>query len=220
MSVLAALRHRLRTLLRPAAYARELREEIEFHLSLEAMEQSRGPEGSMDDAPYAARRRFGNVTRYSEETREMSGLGFFDVLRHDARFAFRTFRQAKGFTAVAVATIALGIGATAAVFSVVDALILKPLPYPEADRVVMVWMDNRRLALKEDVHSYPNLMDLKAQNRSLSHLNAYCGNQISAAIGAYLAERSNSMGRRGRSLECCPPRSASRASGPNCGSRW
>ncbi|HTJ22190.1 MAG TPA: ABC transporter permease [Gemmatimonadaceae bacterium] len=173
MSVLAALRHRLRTLLRPAAYARELREEIEFHLSLEAMEQSRGPEGSMDDAPYAARRRFGNVTRYSEETREMSGLGFFDVLRHDARFAFRTFRQAKGFTAVAVATIALGIGATAAVFSVVDALILKPLPYPEADRVVMVWMDNRRLALKEDVHSYPNLMDLKAQNRSLSHLNAY-----------------------------------------------
>ena len=103
----------------------------------------------------------------------MSGLGFFDMLRQDARFAFRTFRQSKGFTAVAVTTIALGIGATAAIFSVVDALILKPLPYPEADRVVMVWMDNRRLALTEDVHSYPNLMDLKAQNRSLSHLNAY-----------------------------------------------
>ena len=103
----------------------------------------------------------------------MSGLGFFDMLRQDAQFAVRTFRQSKGFTTVAVSTIALGIGATAAIFSVVDALILRPLPYPEADRVVMVWMDNRKLGLKEDVHSYPNLMDLKAQNRSLSYLNAY-----------------------------------------------
>jgi putative ABC transport system permease protein len=173
VSVLSALRHRIRTLLRPGAYARELREEIEFHLSLDAMDQAGGAEGSTDDAAYAARRRFGNVTRYSEEAREMSGLGFFDVLRHDARFAFRTFGQAKGFTTVAVTTIALGIGATAAVFSVVDALILKPLPYPDADRVVMVWMDNRRLALKEDIHSYPNLMDLKGQNHSLAYLNAY-----------------------------------------------
>jgi putative ABC transport system permease protein len=173
MSLLAALRHRVRTLVRPGAHARELREEIEFHLSLDTMDQSAGAQSRADDAPYAARRRFGNVTRYSEETREMSGLGFFDMLRQDARFAFRTFRQSKGFTAVAVTTIALGIGATAAIFSVVDALILKPLPYPEADRVVMVWMDNRRLGVHEDIHSYPNLMDLKAQNRSLSHLTAF-----------------------------------------------
>jgi putative ABC transport system permease protein len=173
MSLLAALRHRLKTLLRPEAYARELREEMEFHLSLDAMEQSTRPDAPAHDAQYAARRRFGNVTRYAEETRDMSGLGFFDMLRQDARFAFRTFRQAKTFTAVAVATIALGIGATAAIFSVVDALILKPLPYPEADRVVMVWMDNHRLGLKEDFHSYPNLMDLESQNHSLSHLAAY-----------------------------------------------
>jgi len=173
MSLLSALRHRLRTLLRPDRYARELREEIDLHLSLDAMDQQVGRPSENDDATYAARRRFGNVTRYSEETREMSGLGFFDMLRQDARFAFRTFRQSKGFTAVAVSTIALGIGATAAIFSVVDSVILKPLPYPDADRIVMVWMDNRKLGLKEDVHSYPNLMDLKAQNRSLSHLNAY-----------------------------------------------
>jgi putative ABC transport system permease protein len=173
MSWFDTLRHRLHTLLRPDAHARELREEIAFHLSLDTIDRSVGRRDSAGDATYEARRRFGNVTRYSEETRDVTGLGFFDTLRQDARFAFRTFRQAKGFTTVAVTTIALGIGATAAIFSVVDALILRPLPYPEADRVVMVWMDNRHLGLKEDVHSYPNLMDLKAQNRSLSYLNAY-----------------------------------------------
>src|SRR3954468_22221980 len=154
MSAFAALRHRIRTLLRPRTYARELREEIDFHLTLDAMDQSTGPHRSPGDARYAASRRFGNATRYSEETRDMSGLGFFDMLVQDARFAFRTFRQSKGFTVVAVTTIALGIGATAAIFSVFDALILEPLPFPEADRVVMVWMDNRRLAVKEDIHSY------------------------------------------------------------------
>ena len=75
----------------------------------------------------------------------MSGLGFFDMLRQDSRFALRTFRQSPMCTAVPVATIGLGIGATAAIFSVVDGLILKPLPYPDAERIVQVWMDNRRL---------------------------------------------------------------------------
>src|ERR1043166_1332793 len=174
MSLYAAIRHRLRTLLRPAAHARELREEIDFHLSLEAMDQAAGADGSRrSDAPYTAGRRFGNVTRYTRGRREMSGLVFFDMLRQDLRCSFRTFRQAKSFTFVAVATIALGIGATVAIFSVVEGLILDPLPYPDADRVVMVWMDNPRLNLHEDVHSYPNLTDLKAQNRSLSHLEPY-----------------------------------------------
>ncbi len=167
MSLFDALRHRIRTWLRPEQHARELREEIEFHLSLDTMQQRHESTG---DARYAARRRFGNETRYAEETREMSGLGFLDMAKQDVRFALRTFRHAPSFTAVAVLTIALGIGATAAIFSVVNAVILKPLPYPDAERIVMVWMDNRRLGIKEDIHSYPNLADLKAQNRTLSHL--------------------------------------------------
>lgn len=170
MSLLAAIRYRLRAFFRAGAHARELREEMELHLELEAMDYRAGPDAVPDEAPWAARRRFGNITRYTEETRDMSGLGFVDMLRQDVRFAIRTFRHAKGFTAVAIATIALGIGATAAIFSVVDALILEPLPFPDANRIVMVWMDNRRLGVHEDLHSYPNLADLKAQNRSLSHL--------------------------------------------------
>src|SRR5918997_6280485 len=170
MSLFHGLRHRVQAWLRPGAHERELREEIEFHLSLDTMHQE---PAAAADARYAARRRFGNVTRYAEEAREMSGLGFFDMARQDVRFALRTFRHAPGFTTVAVLTIALGIGATAAIFSVVNAVILRPLPYPEAERIVMVWMDNRRLGIKEDVHSYPNLADLKAQNRTLSHLAPY-----------------------------------------------
>ena len=158
----------MRAWLRPEQHARELREEIEFHLSLDTVQQQH--DQAADDARYAARRRFGNVTRYAEETREMSGLGFFDMAKQDVRFALRTFRHAPSFTAVAVLTIALGIGATAAIFSVVNAVILKPLPYPDAERIVMVWMDNRRLKVKEDYHSYPNLADLKSQNRSLTYL--------------------------------------------------
>src|SRR4051812_1213534 len=170
MSLLAAIRYRLRAFFRPGARARELREEMELHLELDAMDYRAGADPVPDEAPWAARRRFGNITRYTEEARDMSGLGFIDMLRQDVRFAFRTFRHSKGFTAIAIATIALGIGATAAIFSVVDALILQPLPFPEANRIVMVWMDNRRLGVHEDVLSYPTPPALKAQNRSLSYL--------------------------------------------------
>lgn len=167
MSLLAALRHRLRRLLRPDQVARELREEIEFHLALQA-KHAIGV-----DPEWEARRRFGNVTRYTEETRAMRGLGFFEMAWQDVRFALRTFRQAPTFTAVATLTIALGIGATAAIFSVVHAVILSPLPYPDADRVVMVWMDNRPQNNREDWHSFPNLDDIKTQNKVLSHLAPY-----------------------------------------------
>ena len=169
MSLLDGLRYRLRSLFRPDEHARDLDSEIELHLSLDTVQQSTA--GA--DASFRARRRFGNVTSYKEDARAMSGSGFLDKLRQDARFALRTLRQSPTFTLVAVLTIALGIGATAAIFSVVKGVILEPLPYPDAERIVAVWMDNRRQQLPQDYHSYPNLMDLRAQNRALSHLGAY-----------------------------------------------
>ena len=169
MSLLDGLWYRLRALFRSEAHARELDTEIEHHLTLDAMQRT----DAGTDARYAARRRFGNVTRYKEHARAMSGSGFLDTLRQDLRFALRTLRQSPTFTIVAVLTIALGIGATAAIFSVVKAVILNPLPYPDAHRIVAVWMSNPLLDLREDIHSYPNLMDLRSQNRVLSHLGAY-----------------------------------------------
>ncbi|HUQ79644.1 MAG TPA: ABC transporter permease [Gemmatimonadaceae bacterium] len=94
-------------------------------------------------------------------------------LTTDLRFGLRSFRRAPAFTVVALVTLALGIGATTAIFSVVNTVILQPLPYAEPDRLVQVWMDNRRMGVSEDLHSYPNYTDLRDQNRVFSDMALY-----------------------------------------------
>jgi putative ABC transport system permease protein len=93
----------------------------------------------------------------------------------DSRHAFRALLRTPGFTAIAALTFGLGIGVNTAVFSVFDGVVLRPLPYPEPDRITMVWMDNRQQGIKEDITSWPNYQDWRNQNSSFAVMAGYTG---------------------------------------------
>jgi putative ABC transport system permease protein len=96
-------------------------------------------------------------------------------LMSDLVYAFRGFRNKPLFTAAAVLTLALGIGANAAIFSVVNAILLRPLPYPEPDRLMMLWTHNPRQGYNKDVNAYPNFDDWRRQSQSFASMAAYFG---------------------------------------------
>ncbi|HEX8179602.1 MAG TPA: ABC transporter permease [Pyrinomonadaceae bacterium] len=91
----------------------------------------------------------------------------------DVRYGARMLWRSPGFTVVAVLALALGVGATTAIFSVMNAVLWRPLPFREPDRLVMIWMDNRRFGMHEDIHSYPNYEDYRNQNTTFAQLAAY-----------------------------------------------
>jgi putative ABC transport system permease protein len=117
MSWFDGLRHRVRALIDPERHERDFSEEMRHHLELDAMQQG--------DAS-RARKRFGNRTYYQEETRRMTWLGSLDVLRQDFGYAWRSIRRTPGFTVMVVVTLALGLGANAATFTLIDRLFLRP----------------------------------------------------------------------------------------------
>jgi putative ABC transport system permease protein len=178
---------------RPPAWRRYLRfwgpdvdadvdDELRFHLDMRARDfEARGL--NPDDARRAATERFGDVTRIEHALRSHDRRRhrterrreIMQELLADVRYAWRGFRRAPGFTATAVLTLALGIGATTAIFSVVHAVLLRPLPYREADRLVNVWMDNRRMGIRDDLHAWANVADMRRETKTLSGLAIFTG---------------------------------------------
>ncbi len=117
----------------------EVRAELQFHLEMRAAQNQR--EGmSPAEAQAAAQRQFGNVTQIREEVRSLHINQFLETVAQDARYALRGFLRAPAFTLAALLTLALGIGATTAVFSVVDRILFRSLPYPNEDRLVWLGM--------------------------------------------------------------------------------
>lgn len=128
----------------------ELREELQFHLA-EETEERRADGFSEDEARWAARRELGNLSLVEENTRAAWGWTRLEQLARDAGYGLRQVRRNPGFSFIAIATLALGIGGIAATYSAVDTILIRPLPYANADRLVMVWDNLNRNGTK----SYP-----------------------------------------------------------------
>ncbi|MBI4907732.1 MAG: ABC transporter permease [Acidobacteria bacterium] len=131
---------KLRWLTRRSGKEAELKEELQFHLEEEA--KQRQEDGLTEDkARWAARRELGNLLVVEENTRAAWGWTRLEQLAFDAGYGLRQVRRNPAFSAIAIATLALGIGGIAAMFSAVDAVLIRPLPYGDADRLVMLWDD-------------------------------------------------------------------------------
>jgi len=172
--MLRKLFHRLRASLRRGKVEREMDAELRFHLEMEMAENMRRGM-SEEEARLAALRSFGGVEPVKEAYRDLSRFRRIEEVWQDLRYGARMLRKHPGFTAAAVLTLALGIGANVAVFSVVNAVLLRPLPYPEPDRLVM--LQNQFLArnLKNAGVSVADYADYRGQKQIFEEVAAIAG---------------------------------------------
>src|SRR5262245_13897923 len=141
-----------------------------------------------DRAHEAARRQFGNVTHYKEQSRDMWTFPSFESLRQDVRFAIRTLRKSPGFTVVAVLALAIGIGGNTAIFSLVDAIRARALPYKDPDRLVQLWGNVMRARVERRGASYPDYLDWRRLAKSFDDMAA-ADSQMMTLTGGEEAER-------------------------------
>lgn len=150
----------------------ELLEELQFHLDTESEErQAKGlPE---QGANWAARRDFGNIAVVREETRATWGWALIEQVAQDLRYALRQLRNNPGFTGVTVLILALGLGANASLFTVINAVLLRPLPFPEPGGLVQIWESNPSRGELQEVVSPYNFVDWQKQSGAMAEMAVY-----------------------------------------------
>ncbi len=146
--------------------------ELQFHLAQEAAALQRAGLAP-EDARHAALRDFGGVAQVQEECRDAWGVRFLDHLRQDVRYGLRGLRHNPGFAAVVILTLALGIGANTAIFSVVQGVLLRPLPYAEPGRLVTLNQSAPKAGRPALGFSVPDFTDFRERTRAFSALSEY-----------------------------------------------
>jgi putative ABC transport system permease protein len=181
MNTIRTIWLKLRSLGQRRVVKQEIDEELRFHIEQRTVENIAAGM-SAEEAAREARKRFGNVQTVREQCRQVRGASFGETMLQDIRFGARMLRKNPGFTAVTVLTLAIGIGASTSIFSVADAVLLRPLPYPNPEQLVRVWeqMPNgTRANLAES-----NFEDCHAQNNTFASLAAYDYGLVSVSGGS------------------------------------
>jgi predicted permease len=163
--MLRDLAFRVRALLRRGRVERELDDELAFHLDRQ-IDKHMAAGLPRAEAERRARLDLGGINRVKEECRDARGVTLVEDLAADLRYGARVLRRSPGFTAVALLTLALGIGANTALFSVIDGVLLDPLPYPEPERLVTIHASKPNFATGSI--PYPNFRDWQKDNRTLA----------------------------------------------------
>ncbi|MDQ6829845.1 MAG: ABC transporter permease, partial [Gemmatimonadota bacterium] len=165
MNPVARLARRARLLISRESAERSMDDEMRYHIECEARERLARGEDEIT-AWRAARLTFGGLDRFKEEGRDARGTRLIEDLRMDAHYALRVLRRSPAFTIASLITLALGIGATTAIFSVVRGVLLRPLPYAEPERLAVLWERNVPRNRDENVVSVPNFEAWRARSRA------------------------------------------------------
>lgn len=172
------LRMRVRSLFRRDRVERELDKELRFHLD-EAVAEGTGKGLSREDAQRSALKKLGGITHVQEECRDMRRTNFLENVKQDVGYAIRTLLKSPGFTTVIVLTLALSIGATSAIFSVIDGVLLRSLPYKHPDRLVRMFTSN------QDFPKFPmnpnDFRDFRARLHCFESMAAYTHRDVQLA---------------------------------------
>ena len=171
---------RARSLWRRSAAERDLNDELRFHL---AMEIEAGMQRGL--SPDEARRRalvtFGGVERFREETRDTDRPRWLEEARVDLAHGWRLLLARPAFSIAVILTLGLGIGANTAIFSVVNAVLLRPSPFPDPDRLVIIWETDRASGTHHEPASWPDVVDIGERSRTLQAVGVMMGRDVTIA---------------------------------------
>ena len=192
MSMWRSVRAGLRKLLRRADADRELDDELRHYLELTINEKMRAGL-SRDAAERAARIEMGGVQQAKETVRSAGWESHVEILAQDVRYAARSLRRSPAVSAAVILTLALGVGANTTMFSVVNAVVLRPLPYRDAGRVALLWTDDVKRGLHREPTAYRTITEWRARSRAFQNIAYFSRGRVTPV-------REGDPNGRGRSL--------------------